>query len=250
LLALILSAGCASDPAGPVPTSKVDLAIEPAALAFPDTVPGTLSAPFTLTVTNVSNGVITPLSVGVAGFSGFSDAMPVANFQVTADACTNVALEPGEQCDFDLAMAPIRTGAIDDLAGVLDWSSDYDDNGSRSSAVSGKGYTVPGAQLSVDADAIDLGQVVIGESTTHIDVTITNTGTAPSFTLDPPRFSGDPAFATYGDTCEHRSLLAGASCTIGVVMLPSSIGTLTGTLQITGPDISLSVALTGTAVEP
>lgn len=251
-LALILSASCTSDPAPvPVPTSNVDLAIDPAALAFPDTVPGTLSAPFTLTVTNVSNEVITPHTVGVTGDSGFGDSIgPVANFKVTADACKNVALEPGEQCQFDLAMAPIRTGAIDDLAGVINWSTAYDGKVSRTSAVSGKGYTVPGAQLSVDRDTIDLGQVLIRERTTHIDVTITNTGTAPSFTFDPPRFTGDPDFATYEDTCKHRSLLAGASCAIGVLMIPSSIGTLTGTLHITGPDISLSVALTGTAVEP
>ena len=251
LLALILSAGCATDPPPPPPTSDLDLAIEPAALVFPDTIPGTLSPPSTLTVTNVSTEVITPFSVGTLGWNGFTDdAQPVANFKVTTDGCKGVALEPGQQCQFELAMAPTRTGAIADRSGVISWSVYVDGKGSATSAISGKGITVPGAQLGVDKPAIDLGPVVIFERTAHIDVTVTNTGTAPSFTLDPPKLTGDPDFAIYGDTCKHRSLLAGESCQIGVWMLPSRTGSLSGTLHITAPDVSLTVALTGTSLDP
>ena len=249
--ALILSAGCASDPA-PEPTpSNFDLTIEPAAVMFPDTIPGTLSAPVTLTVTNVSADAITPLGVGTLGWSGFGDeSEPVANFKVSADGCKGVALDPGAQCQFALALAPSRTGAIDDRSGVISWSIEGDEKFSQTSDVSGKGITVPGAQLAVDRNALDLGQVVIGQRTPHLDVTITNTGTAPSFTIDPPKLTGDPDFAIYDDTCKHRSVLAGASCKVGVFMRPSSRGSLAGTLEITAPDVSLSVALSGTSVDP
>jgi hypothetical protein len=238
--------GCADQtpwPIAPDPDPTVVLSISPAVGELGDAVVATESPPITFTVTNVSGESITPGGIGLSPDGSDIDS----SFALIGDACSNVALEPGAQCEIDVALAPIRTGELDGVLLVNGATPDFTPSFAAMSSMIGKGTTTPGAMLSSTPSSLDLGQVVIGEATTHLDVTVTNSGTAPSFTLV-AQLLGDPDFALYGDDCTNHSVLPGASCTVGVYLQPSQLGARSGTLELSGADGTFDVALTGTSV--
>jgi hypothetical protein len=109
------------------------------------------------------------------------------------------------------------------------------------------------ATISVSPTSLAFGTQLVGTPTAPQVVTLTNnTSSAVTLTL-PPTFVGGNAsdFTTTGagGTCV-ASLAAGASCTIGVIFTPSSVGARAVTMQIvdsldTGAH-PIQVALTGT----
>jgi|HubBroStandDraft_2_1064218.scaffolds.fasta_scaffold06435_1 hypothetical protein len=109
------------------------------------------------------------------------------------------------------------------------------------------------ATISVSPTSLAFGTQLVATPTTAMFVTLTNnTSSAVTLTL-PPTFVGGNAsdFTTIGGggTCV-ASLAAGASCTVGVIFTPSSVGARAVTMQIVDSlDTAarpILVALTGT----
>ena len=109
------------------------------------------------------------------------------------------------------------------------------------------------ATISVSPTSLAFGTQLVGTPTAAMSVMLTNnTSSAVTLTL-PPTFVGGNAsdFTTTGGggTC-MASLAAGASCTVGVIFTPSSVGARAVTMQIVDSlDTAarpILVALTGT----
>jgi len=102
--------------------------------------------------------------------------------------------------------------------------------------------------ISVTPASKDFGSVVVGNSSATQTFTVSNTGSAP-LSVGSVTISGD--FTITSDSCSGVSLDPSASCAVGVVFTPSTVGTLTGTLSITSDDPdtpTVEVALSGTGV--
>lgn len=113
-------------------------------------------------------------------------------------------------------------------------------------------YVVPVAlevtaapQLSVDATALDFGNVVVGTESDARTVVVSNTGTVP-VAIGVAEIDG-AAFGIVADTCSNTSLAAGESCSIDIVFAPLANGAATGTLQLPSDaaDSPATVALAG-----
>ncbi len=111
---------------------------------------------------------------------------------------------------------------------------------------------IPTPAVTFSSNPLAFGSVAENSSST-LDLTITNSGTA---SLDITNFSisaGSPAFAIVGGgTCNlnGQSLTAGGSCTVAITFSPTIGGALGGTLAVTdnagGSPQSVNLAGTGT----
>ncbi len=109
------------------------------------------------------------------------------------------------------------------------------------------------AQTTVSPTAVNFGNVVSGQSSAVMKVTLKNTQ-AVTLNISSVTVSGSPYALDPSTTCANPgTLAAGASCIIGVTLTPSSLGAApAGTLTITD-DASNSpqtVALSGNGVAP
>ncbi len=97
-------------------------------------------------------------------------------------------------------------------------------------------------RLEIDRTAQDFGDVLVGQRSLPVQLTVTNRGDAASSTITTTltAASGTP-FAVSADTCAGQALAAGARCTLSVEFAPTVAGDLTGTLKL--------AALTGGQVE-
>lgn len=110
-------------------------------------------------------------------------------------------------------------------------------------------WAVPSpAELMFSPSSGAFGQVTPGDSTS-LEFTLTNAGHAASSALS-VTLTDSTAFSITSDTCSDISLPKSSSCTITVEFSPTSSGSFSGTLSVTGdnnkPGSSASVALSGT----
>ena len=110
---------------------------------------------------------------------------------------------------------------------------------------------IPGvAQLIANRTAVDFGAVLVGMNSPTVSIKITNVGGDVSGALG-VSLSGSVAFATANDVCSGKGLQAQASCTTGVVFMPSAAGGATGSLTVTGmPGGKLTIDLAAMGVAP
>jgi hypothetical protein len=106
--------------------------------------------------------------------------------------------------------------------------------------------------LQIDRPEFDFGTVVVDTETAPITVTVTNIGDVPTTALTEAKLDGPgKAMLRLTDGCAGIVLAANASCTVDVVLLASSTGTLTASISIGilgGAEVSSS--LVGTIVVP
>jgi hypothetical protein len=122
------------------------------------------------------------------------------------------------------------------------YSGDTNVNGSASAS---KSQTV--SNISLSTTSLLFGNQLVGTRSAAQTVTLSNVGTT-ALTI-----SGITWSANFSDSNNcGTTLLAGRSCRINVVFVPTTIGVLTGTLTITDSDITSPqiVTLTGTGVQP
>jgi len=214
-------------------TSPAFLSLSPTSLSFPSTPINTTSTAKTITVSNPGTAPLNAPSLQVTG-----------DFQVTLNGCASGALAAGGSCTVQVEFAPTVVGG---RTGTLTVSSTTAGVQSVAASLSGTG-TGPAA-FTASPLQIAFPVVLVGQSSSAQTVTVTNTGSAPAISTSVSINSNQFAIST--NNCPG-SLVAGASCQIGVVFKPTANTAVSASLAVTSPSVanSASVALTGTGGVP
>lgn len=212
-----------------IPVLQADLTVTPGFLDFGGIMLDHSSAAQSITVSNIGDGDMSLNPVAVSG-----------DFSQTND-CSNV-LNAGDSCVVDVIFNPTTIG---DIVGLLEVSGN-DAHSEASLAASadlvGVGLSVPQANLTVTPGFLDFGGIAVNGSSAVQSVTISNTGDG-NMILNPVTVSGE-----FSQTNNCSSVLnGGESCVVDVIFSPTTIGNISGLLQVSGQDAESQVPLTASA---
>ena len=199
-------------------------------------------AVFTLSGCGSSGSSGSPGERGAGGMDGGSGAM-------TATGGTSAS---GGAMNGNGGAVTSNGGAMTGNGGAMDGGSTPD---GAAGSTSNPTDAAPGpkAHLRMDRQpSYDFGSVLINTRSQLVNFTVSNDGDADSGRLGAATLSGsDPGVFTLTDACAKQPLAPGASCTVGVVMAPTAVGTPSAVLSVSGtPGGTVSVNLSGTAVTP
>lgn len=206
----------------PIPLSGTgalpQLSATPSPLDFGGQPVGTDSVEQILTVANTGD---VPLKITSSDVTG-PDA---GQFQVIYDACGGATLAPADTCEVWYAFSPTSAGT---KSAQVDVVSDAE----------GSPHIVPinatGAVPLVAADpAVDLGDQLVGSTSSPISVTVSNTGGAALEVFETSLAGGDSAsFAIASETCTAAKVPAGGTCEVNLTFSPATTGTKSADLTI------------------
>ena len=214
---------------GIVPTYS----LSPTALAFQNQAVSVASAALTVTLTNT--GVL-PLPI-----TSITDSGTNANqFSETHDCGTSVAV--GATCTINVVFLPTTPGAKVATLNVNAGGS----AGVQTVALSGIGV-VPTYALS--PTTLAFGSQPRNTSSSAQAVTLTNTGPV-AVQVSTVSLAGTNAGQFQQTNDCGSSIIAGGSCTIGVVFRPTSAGAKSASVRVTanGGAVTQNVSLTGTGI--
>jgi len=199
--------------------------VSPTSLIFPATPEGTVSTPQTITLTNNGGVPLTGIQVLTSG-----------DFQVI-NGCV-ASLNPQSACSLTVQFAPHATGTETGSVRITD------SVGSQNVSLSGTGTAPPTDTLSPTSLIFPATQ--IGQSAPTQAITVTNSGGAALTQL-----TIHVVGAGFGESNNCGStLLAQSVCTITVTFQASSIGVVTGQIDVTDSIRSQIVPLTASGVTP
>jgi hypothetical protein len=216
---------------GPAPVAA--LSIDPTVQNFGDVVVGDSSDGSTFTVSN---------SGDAGSQTGTISVTSGGDFAIDASTC-GASLGQGETCTVTVIFSPgaegVRSGNVTATAGDL----------TASAALSGTG-TGP-ADISINPDTADFGDVVAGSSSASQTFTVSNDGDGDTGTLAVTLGGANAGqFSVDADTCDGTSLAAGASCDITVTFSPTDAGNAAATLTVDGDGTDpVSASLSGTGLD-
>jgi hypothetical protein len=228
-------AGMPSADAGP---TSANLTVDMPSVDLGDVIVGQTSAPTVLKVTNTGQSDSGPVSVTLGG----SD--PTAFMLGSDDACSGQKLMAGQSCTFSVVFMPDQSGA---LGASIDVSAMP--GGTVTVVLTGSGLGL--GRLMLVPSMNDFGSVVVGQSGTPVDFTVTNSGQSATGTITVALGQPGSDYALTNDACSRQSLAAGASCTISVRFQPASAIVLTATLAVSAKPGGVQVsALFGRGLTP
>ncbi|MGD0303756.1 MAG: choice-of-anchor D domain-containing protein [Candidatus Acidiferrales bacterium] len=212
----------------------------PGTVSFPPTGLGAQSVTETVTVQNTGDAAATLSGASIVGANasdfaispGAAGGCPLGGGTIAASSSCTIAVT------FNAASAGNYSATLN--------VSDNAQGSPQSVALTGTAVTL-GATLSTSSVAF--GTSTIGIATVPVNVTLTNSGSAP-LTISAISISGaDKADFAAPNNCP-ASLAAGASCTLSVSFNPTQAGNRTAVLQVfdSAPQSPQSVAVGGNAV--
>ena len=202
-------------------TQLATLGVSPSSLSFGGQLLNTTSAPQNVTVTNT--GVVSTTISGVS-ISG--------DFTQTSNCITT--LTPGSTCSISVSYTPTIRGPE---TGNLTITGNFA-GASPIITLSGSGQAL---LATLSPPAMTFPPQLVGSTGTAQTFTYSNAGDLP-VSISGISVTGD--FAETSSTC-GVSLSAGANCAISLTFTPTARGTRAGTLSITG-NINSNATLTGT----
>ncbi|GAA5484526.1 choice-of-anchor D domain-containing protein [Haloferula sargassicola] len=229
--------------------SGSDLVSGTALLDFGPVRSGTAGGTMMLTVANTGAHPLANLSAAIVGANAGDFPAGTAALPTT--------LAPGASADIAVTFYPSAAGP---RAAVLEIASDDADENPFTIALNGEG-TAPVIAVSLDGGgglefgnaSLDFGPVRVDAAGLSLDLTLSNTGTAPLLDLA-AQFGGTHAgdFQLSPATLP-ASLAPGASTALTVTFLPTSSGARSASLALTSDDVDRNpfvIALGGTGEDP
>jgi hypothetical protein len=206
-------------------TTAGAILLAPTVMSFPTTLVGATATAQVVTVSNTGGQPVTLTSEAATG-----------DFAISVNTCgTSLSINTG--CSLSITFTPTSAGARSGALTLIDGA------GTQTIQLSGTGATAPTDTLT--PLSLAFGSVLIGSSSSAQQVTLSNTGTEA---LNPVSVQAGGDF-TAANAC-GSSLEGNATCAISVTFVPKSSGAETGTLTITDPIHTQTVALSGTGVAP
>jgi sugar lactone lactonase YvrE len=227
-------------------TGIVPLAsITPAKYMFPDQQVGTTSTVQTFTYTNTTNSNTVPVSITVSSLA-LTGAAPT-NYAIASDGCSGMTLAPAATCEVGVTFTP---SAANNRTANLTVTDETGGAATATASLSGMGVA-PTATLTGNAA---FGKQPVGLTSALQTLTYQNTGIGPisvSFVTLSGTAAGNYVIAS--DACTGATLVASASCNVGVTLTPSAAGNQPAKLTVTdlsGGAPAQSIALSGTGTAP
>ena len=153
-------------------------------------------------------------------------------FVLFASACSPDGKPPTRATD----------GGASDLALVRD-GGELDDGGGDGGSTA--------AQLTIAPGSRDFGQVGVGQSSSSVSFTITNSGSGASTALTTTLAGNDGSdFVIGSDGCSQLVLAPQASCVVSLTFAPTALGARAAQLTVGVLGQSAGAALSGTGVAP
>ncbi len=209
-----------------------------------------LSAPATqdfgtVTVNASTTANIVVTNTGDVVTSALTVTPPTGEYSVVTNGCTGT-LAPGASCTIQLRFTPTATGPRP--AGSLQISATA--GGTRTVVLSGTG--VPVGALSIAPTSSDLGSTLQGTTGTTVTFTVSNTGGSTSGPITTALAGTNAAdFRLTANNCNGITLVAAATCTVGVTFQPATSGAKTASLSVSATPGGTAIAsLTATGLAP
>jgi hypothetical protein len=202
------------------------LTVAPATQDFGAATLGTTSAPIDLTVTNNGGDTTGPLDATV------NDAD--MSYSIVGGTCGHGTLLAGMKCTVSVRFSP--KGAPGSKPATLTVSANP--GGDATTSLTGSALE-PGA-LKVTPDSKDFGSVGVGGASAETVFTLSNTGESDTGAVT-VGLSDGTSFRISSNDCQG-SLRAGASCHVGVTLMPAAVGIAQGV------SLTATAAPGGTAV--
>ena len=211
--------------------AAAQLAVVPTTLDFGSVVQGSTSTNATITVVNSGGSPTGAITTAITGTAASAFAVATSN-------CTTLAAQ--SSCTIVLRYTPSALGA---QAATLTISGTP--GGSVTTSLKGTG--VVSGQLTINPTTQAFANTLVGSTTAATTFTITNTAGTSAGPLS-VQFTGANAgefhFGTTGTTCPNAVVPAAGSCTVTVVFAPTSVGSKTAGLLVTGGG-TISASLSG-----
>ena len=217
------------DPGTPV----ADISVSPLSVDFGAVTVGTSGAD-SVAISNVGSADLTVDSLNLSGSSEFSlPGAPDTPFTVAASTSVNVSVE----------YAPLNDG-LDN--GTLEIASDSPGEELISVALSGTGVPVVVNECVpvIDPASLEFGSVELG-NTSSLTTTVTNNGTLNCAVA--AAVSGSVEFTLASST--SFTVVPGDSVDVDVDYTPADVGDDAGNLELTFPDRTIDVPLSGSGIE-
>ena len=198
--------------------------LTPTSFNFGNQLTGTTSAVANITISNTGKQSGAIASIAVSG-----------DYVLKANTCgTSLASQVG--CTVSIVFAPSAGGTRNGLLTVVD------DAGTQTATLTGVGTAAATDTLS--PLSLVFGTQQVNTASASQSVTLTNSGDAPLTLVSSQILAGD--FTTVNGC--GPTLAAHSACSIRVTFVPGTVGTRTGTLQVSDVQHIQTVALSGTAI--
>ena len=214
------------------------------------TVNGSATAPGSLTLTGTGDfGSVavgqtsTPALVFTVTNPGLSDTGPVtigvtdAQFVVSADGCSGLALAAGKSCTVSLVFKP-------SAAGTPGANLSASAPGTAAATLPLKGVATGAAALSLAPSTLDFGGIIVNATSATKTFTVTNSGQNATGALevvkaDSTSSVGGGSQFSYTTTCS-AALAPTASCAVVVTFAPLQVGSASATITVRSVDRSVA----------
>ena len=202
---------------------------------------------------------------GCGGSDTFAYVYPTDTATHTVHLCTQFWLADPTGTDSKAGTLVHELSHFDDIGATTDWV--YGQSSAASLAVSNADRAVENADnheymaentpaiadnapaVTVSTATADFGALTVGTAGTPVTVSVTNTGDA-AMTMG--AISVPSPFSTSDDACSSRILAVGATCTVGLGFLPTTVGAWSVSLVIPTDAVNAAVPIAlsgaGTAV--
>ena len=212
-------------------TAPASLSLNPSSLSFPATLLGSTSAPISVTVTNSGTAPLNTPTLAITG-----------DFAVQTNGCTQ-QIAAGGSCTVAVTFTPTVAGG---RSGFLTVSSSTNGVTAVNAALSGTGESP--ATLSVSPQTLTFPTLTPGQTSAAQTVTLTVNG---GIGVSGIQLTIDAGFQVAQNNCTG-TFQSGGTCTVLVDFAPTAVGNYAGQLTINGTGVQypVSVALTGVAVAP
>jgi hypothetical protein len=221
----------------------------PQNVAFGSQPNGSISSPFTVTLTNSGSVALNGEGYPIIYLSSFPGA-----FVLQSNTC-GMTLAVGATCQATVAFAPTTTTASNNGNSNSYSQSLYAYfNGSGEATVTLTGTGVaPAPSGTLSTTMLTFPSTTVGASATPQNVTFTNTGNATltGISFANPSGSGASSYTPLSGGCiTLTSLTSGGQCTLTVPFAPQTTGTLTASVTISsnGVPATQTLSLTGTGL--
>jgi hypothetical protein len=205
-----------------------------ASVAFGNQAVGQESTLQTVTLTNTGNANLTLSSIALTGTNKSSF--------LTSNTCGS-SLAPSASCLLNLRFDPVASGPATAALTLTDNASGGSPQSIALSGTGGLGATT----ISLSPASVAFGNVALGQASSQMIVTLTNTGSA-TLGLSSIALTGTNKSEFLTSTTCGASLAAGANCLLRLRFEPTANGPATAALTLTdnASGSPQSIALTGT----